>query len=175
MWPPIPSHDRDPWGCRYMTNLASGGVSLQSEARVFFPGARSLGGSGMLRRLFKKALSNGGVDYDPYDRTVREGLARREFAAYRDEPVPGTITRSRLILDIIQETFPTEELTKAYFENLDALLRYRQPLRTPGRIAIGIGSGRSGSTRPAAMLATIGGGCCTHRNPPPVSPETGTQ
>jgi hypothetical protein len=28
-----------------------------------------------------------------------------------------------LILDIIQETFPTEELTKAYFENLDALLR----------------------------------------------------
>jgi hypothetical protein len=123
----------------------------------------------MLRRLIRKALSNGGVDYDPYDRRVREDLAQREFVAHRDEPAPGTITRSRLILDIIQETFPTEELTKAYFENLDALLRYRQPLRTPGRVMLGIGSGRSGSTSLAAMLATIGGSCCTHENPPLIS------
>jgi hypothetical protein len=123
----------------------------------------------MLRRLFKKALSNGGVDYDPYDRGVREDLARQEFAAHRGEPASGTITRSRLILDIIQETFPTEELTEAYFENLDALLRYRKPLRTPGRIVLGIGSGRTGSTSLAAMLATIGGSCCTHENPPLIS------
>jgi hypothetical protein len=123
----------------------------------------------MIRRLIKKALSNGGVDYDPYDRTVREALAERMFAPYRSEPAPGTIARSRLILDIIQETFPTEELTKAYFENLDALLRYRQPLRTPGRIVLGIGSGRSGSTSLAAMLATVNGSCCTHENPPLIS------
>ena len=116
----------------------------------------------MLRKLLRRAPSNGGVDYDPYDRRVREDLARREFAAYRDGPAPGTITRSRLILDIIQETFPTEELTKAYFENLDALLQYRQPLRAPGRVVLGIGSGRSGSTSLAAMLATVGGSCCTH-------------
>lgn len=125
----------------------------------------------MLRRLFKKALSNGGVDYDPYDRSVREGLAQRHFATYRGEPAPGTITRSRLILDIIQETFPTQELTEAYFENLDALLRYRQPQRTPGRIVLGTGSGRSGSTSLAAMLATVGGSCCTHENPPLISWE----
>src|ERR1700760_1078087 len=123
----------------------------------------------MIRKLLRRALSNGGVDYDPYDRTVRESLAEREFAAYRGEPAPGTIARSRLILDIIQETFPTEELSKAYFENLDILLRYRQRLRTPGRIALGIGSGRSGSTSLAAMLATIAGSCCTHENPPLIS------
>ena len=67
----------------------------------------------MIRKLLRRALSNGGVDYDPYDRTVRESLAEREFAPYRGEPAPGTIARSRLILDIIQETFPTEELTNA--------------------------------------------------------------
>jgi hypothetical protein len=123
----------------------------------------------MLRRLLRKALSNGGVDYDPYDRTVRESLAEREFAPFRGEPAPGTIARSRLILDIVQETFPTKELTKAYFENLDALLHYRQSLRTPGRIVLGIGSGRSGSTSLAAMLATVAGSCCTHENPPLIS------
>jgi hypothetical protein len=123
----------------------------------------------MLKSLLRKVLSNGGVDYDPYDRTVREALAERMFIAYRSEPALGSIARSRLILDIIQETFPTEELTKAYFENLDALLRYRQPLRTPGRIVLGIGSGRSGSTSLAAMLATVNGSSCTHENPPLIS------
>jgi hypothetical protein len=123
----------------------------------------------MLRKLLRKALSNGGVDYDPYDRSVRENLAERMFAPHRGEPAPGTIARSRLILDIIQETFPTAELTKAYFENLDLLLRYRQPLRTAGRIVLGIGSGRTGSTSLAAMLATIAGSCCTHENPPLIS------
>jgi hypothetical protein len=123
----------------------------------------------MLRKLLRKALSNGGVDYDPYDRSVRENLAAREFAPYRGEPARGTIAGSRLFLDIIQETFPTEELTRAYFENLDVLLRYRQPLRAPGRVVLGIGSGRSGSTSLAAMLASVTGSCCTHENPPLVS------
>jgi hypothetical protein len=123
----------------------------------------------MLKSLLMKMLSNGGVDYDPYDRTVREDLAKRIFAPYRGGRTPGTLARSRRILDIIQETFPTEELTNAYFENLDALLRYRQPLRTPGRIVLGIGSGRSGSTSLAAMLATVDGSCCTHENPPLIS------
>jgi hypothetical protein len=123
----------------------------------------------MLRKLLRRALSNGGVDYDPYDRTVREKLAAREFAPYRGEPARGTIAGSRLILDIIQETFPTAELTAAYFENLDTLLRYREPLRTPGRVVLGIGSGRSGSTSLAAMLASVSGSCCTHENPPLVS------
>jgi hypothetical protein len=123
----------------------------------------------MLRKLLRMALSNGGVDYDPYDRTIRENLAERMFAPHQGEPAPGTIARSRLILDIIQESFPTAELTRDYFENLDVLLRYRQSLRTPGRVVLGIGSGRTGSTSLAAMLATIGGSCCTHENPPLIS------
>jgi hypothetical protein len=123
----------------------------------------------MLRRFLRKGSPSSGFDHDPYDRAARENLAGRMFAAYRSRPVPGTIARCRVILDVIQETFPTEELTKAYFENLDIVLRYRQPLRTPGGIVLGIGSGRSGSTSLAAMLATIGGSCCTHENPPLIS------
>jgi hypothetical protein len=122
----------------------------------------------MFRRLLRR-VPPCGVAYNPYDRTARENLAGRMFAAHRSDPAPGTIARSRLILDIVQETLPTEELTKAYFENLDVLLRYRQPLRTPGRVVLGIGSGRSGSTSLAAMLATVGGSCCTHENPPLIS------
>ncbi|MBV9970559.1 MAG: hypothetical protein JO228_11295 [Xanthobacteraceae bacterium] len=123
----------------------------------------------MIRRLFNKVGTDNGLAHDPHDRRAREALAERMFAPYRGEPAPGTIARSRIILDIVQETFPTEELATAYFANLDALLRYREPLRTPGRVVLGLGSGRSGSTSLAAMLATIGGSCCTHENPPLIS------
>jgi hypothetical protein len=123
----------------------------------------------MLGRFLRKESSSSGCDRNPYDRAAREDVAGRMFAAYRSQPVPGTIARCRVILDIIQETFPTEELTKAYFENLDVVLRYRQPLRTCGGVVFGMGSGRSGSTSLSAMLATIGGSCCTHENPPLIS------
>ena len=89
------------------------------------------------------------------------------FAAYRDGPAPVEISESgHLILDIIQDTFPTEALTRAYFENLDSLLEQRPVRRTPGTIVIGIGSGRNGSTSLAGLLSTIEGSCCTHENPP---------
>jgi hypothetical protein len=85
-----------------------------------------------------------------------------------DQP-PGTVERGRLILELIQDSFPTKTLASAYFENLELLLKSRQSRRTPGTILLGIGSGRSGSTSLAAVLATVEGSCCTHENPPLIS------
>ena len=115
---------------------------------------------------FFKVRSTTGLPYDPYDDEIRKDLAERLFRPHRDAPALGTAERGRLILDIIQDTFPTEALSCAYFENLRNLLRTRPVRRTPGKIVIGIGSGRSGSTSLAEMLSTIEGSCCTHENPP---------
>jgi hypothetical protein len=115
---------------------------------------------------FLYARSTTGLPYDPYDHEIRKDLAEHLFRPYRDEPPVGTAERGRLILDIIQETFPIEALSHAYFENLDKLLETRPVRCTPGKIVIGIGSGRNGSTSLAGILSTIEGSCCTHENPP---------
>jgi Sulfotransferase domain len=119
-------------------------------------------------RLFQ-ARSSTGLSYDPYDHEIRKDLAEHLFRRHRNTPPLGTAERGRLILDIIQETFPTEGLAHAYFENLDNLLKTKPVQRTPGQIVIGIGSGRNGSTSLAEILSTIEGSCCTHENPPLMS------
>jgi hypothetical protein len=83
----------------------------------------------------------------------------------KEQPL-GTIGRSQLLLQIIEAGYPTPTLEDAYFANLDLLLRGRDKLGARGRLAIGLGSGRSGSTTLAALLATVEGACCTHENPP---------
>jgi hypothetical protein len=129
------------------------------STRIVAAGRRFLG-------KFVSARSSTGLAYDPYDDEVRKDLALQLFHAHRDGPALGTSARGRLILDIIQSTFPTETLSRAYFENLDNLLGTRRVQRTHGKIVIGIGSGRNGSTSLAEMLSTIEGVCCTHENPP---------
>jgi hypothetical protein len=119
----------------------------------------------LLGRFFR-GRSPTGLPYDPYDHEVRKDLAEQLFRPHQDDPALGTVAKSRLILDIIQNTFPTEALSRAYFENLDILLRAKPVRRTPGKIVIGVGSGRNGSTSLAEMLSTIEGSCCTHENPP---------
>jgi hypothetical protein len=122
---------------------------------------------------FFTSRSSTGLAYDPYDHEIRKDFAERLFRAHRDDHPLGSAERCRLILDIIQETFPVEALSHAYFENLDRLLEARPVRRTPGNIVIGIGSGRNGSTSLAEMLSTIEASCCTHENPPLIcwSPE----
>jgi Sulfotransferase domain len=128
--------------------------------------------AGMRHRIFNGLLRKAprrGIDYDPYDRATRERLAERMFDLHKGDVALGTVERGRLILDIIQDSFPTEALASAYFENLELLLKFRQPRRTPGRIVLGVGSGRNGSTSLAAALATVEGSCSTHENPPLIS------
>jgi hypothetical protein len=107
-------------------------------------------------------------DFDPYDRSARENLAEAQFRLCNDQCAVGTIARSRLILRLLAESFPTPTLVAAYFENLEHLLdgRPRQPL--PGQVILGLGSGRCGSTSLSAILAAIEGSCATHENPPQI-------
>jgi hypothetical protein len=102
----------------------------------------------------------------PYDRTARENIAATLYQQFRDLLPLGSIERSHLILQILLSGFPTPTLSAAYFENLDRLLAGKPRLKAPGRIVLGMGSGRCGSTSLAGLLTTVDGSCCTHENPP---------
>ena len=106
------------------------------------------------------------TSYDPYDRVAAQAHADKLFYDRESEQPLGTIGRSQLLLDIIEAGYPTQTLQDAYFANLDLLLGDRERLGAPGRVVIGLGSGRSGSTSLAALLATVEGACSTHENPP---------
>jgi hypothetical protein len=79
---------------------------------------------------------------------------------------PGTVERGRFLLQLIANSHPTARLSDAYFENLTLLLRSRPTRSVPGRIILGIGSGRSGSTTLSAFFASLDDSCATHENPP---------
>ena len=123
-----------------------------------------------LRRRFLEILSirqrRVGISFDPEDRAVREDLAERSFEIHNKEQPFGTIGRGQLVLRIIEEGFPTGNLAAEYFRNLEHLLETRTRRKAPGQVLLGIGTGRSGSTSLAALLATIEDSCCTHENPP---------
>src|SRR4029077_7988683 len=87
-----------------------------------------------------------GINYDPHNRIIREQLAEEMFVRRNHEQPLGTVGRSQLLLNLIEESFPTAALTTAYFENLSLLLQSRRPLDCPGIVVLGFGSGRSGST-----------------------------
>src|ERR1700733_10215795 len=105
---------------------------------------------------------------DPYDRTSREELARALFEIERDRHPPGSGQRGRILLLIMSESFPIAEIRGAYLSNLQKWTASRAHRREPGRVVLGVGSGRSGSTTLTALLATIEGSCSTHENPPPI-------
>jgi Sulfotransferase domain len=110
-----------------------------------------------------------GIDYDPCDRTIRELLADRMFHQHINDQPLGSTGRSHMLLDLIENSFPSDALTAAYFENLELLLKSRQPRQVAGQIVLGLGTGRSGSTSLVEVLATVEGSCCTHENPALIS------
>ena len=121
------------------------------------------------RRIFDRlSLRRGsiGISYDPHDRAIREDLAEKLFQAHEKEQPVGTIGRGRLILRMMEEGFPTANLAAEYFHNLEQLLKTRERRTVPGQVVLGLGTGRSGSTSLAALLATVENSCCTHENPP---------
>ncbi len=101
-----------------------------------------------------------------FDRRAREMQAAALFVRYRDQGPIGTLGRSHLLLGIVHRTYPTPALSAAYFDNLEKLLATREKLPSPGRVVLGLGAGRCGSTSLTALMATIDGSCCTHENPP---------
>src|SRR5271168_4818104 len=125
-----------------------------------------------LNRIINRLRGNRrkkGIDYDPNNRAMREHLADRMLHQHiNDQPV-GTIGRSHMLLDMIESSLPSDALTAAYFENLELLLKSRQPRQVAGQIVLGLGTGRSGSTSLVELLTTAEGSCCTHENPPLIS------
>src|SRR5207302_6896528 len=114
--------------------------------------ARTLHTSGLEREIRTcQALCRA----DPYDRPPREKLAAVLFNVFEQLSRIGSAQRGRLLLRIIGASFPIRPLVDAYFANLQCLFERRQKLHTPGVIAIGVGSGRCGSTSLTALLARI--------------------
>jgi len=102
----------------------------------------------------------------PYDRGARETLAAELIARDLGQEPLGTLARGHRILKILELTYPSPALSAAYFENLDRMLAARKKLPSPGRLLLGLGAGRCGSTSLTALAATIEGSCTTHENPP---------
>jgi hypothetical protein len=121
-----------------------------------------------LRSRFFHRLSFGppSIGYDPYDRTAREDLAQELFRINERAQPFGTVDRGRLILRIIEASYPTQKLASEYFCNLEYLLKAMRRRNVPGQVLLGLGTGRSGSTSLAALLGTVQDGCSTHENPP---------
>jgi hypothetical protein len=122
----------------------------------------------IVNRLRSKPVRKG-IDYDPNDRTIQKLVADRLFRQHIDDEPQGSVRRGRLLLGMIEDSFPSDALTAAYFENLELLLKSRQPRPVAGQLVLGLGSGRTGSTSLVEVLATAEGSCCTHENPPLIS------
>jgi hypothetical protein len=105
---------------------------------------------------------------NPYDRLAREKLGELLFDRYQSRYPPGSVERSRFILDVIGQTFPIAKLACAYFENLEQLLSTRTRRIQPGNVVLAVGSGRSGSTTLTAAFASVAQVCATHENPPTI-------
>jgi hypothetical protein len=103
---------------------------------------------------------------DPYDLASREKFAEVLYDV--NEPVirEGGVFATRLLLRIISFSLPTPRLSRAYFEHLAALLAARPKRTRPGLVALGLGSGRCGSTTLTHAMAGVWDVCSTHENPP---------
>lgn len=152
--------------------MAAGEIYSLSEPNLFPPGLTFSKMLKHLTRLTNKLQGKSfrkGVDYDPYDGAVRAHLADHLFHQHlNDEPL-GSVGRGRMLLDLIETSFPSDALTAAYFENLELLMKSRRPRQSDGQIVLGLGTGRSGSTSLVEILTTVQDSCCTHENPPLVS------
>jgi hypothetical protein len=124
------------------------------------------GGRRIARQVVKDDEFTLGRQFNPEDKDALCEDADKLFRG-TDKLFPlGTLERSRQLLRIIGQGFPTQLLSDAYFENLHAFVSSKTPSRQPGTLVIGLGSGRSGSTTFAARLDDMEGSCSTHENPP---------
>ncbi|HUK57676.1 MAG TPA: hypothetical protein VLV50_00490 [Stellaceae bacterium] len=120
-----------------------------------------IGLSGAAEKLLGAAFES-----NPFDRALGMQLGDLALAnGERQWPI-GSVARGIFLLEAIYKSFPSERLTAAYFENLEALMSRRQKRSEPGLLVLGMGSGRVGSTALAAMIAANPDVLSTHENPP---------
>jgi hypothetical protein len=95
-----------------------------------------------------------------------EHVAKEWLASFGAAYPVGSVARGRFLLQLIVACGPYPVLRDAYFDNLESLLAPRPRRMHPGRLVIGVGSGRCGSTSLTALVSSIAGACATHENPP---------
>jgi hypothetical protein len=102
----------------------------------------------------------------PYDHALGEYLANWLYDHHQNRFALGTIERGNFLMQVLERSYPSPRLTTAYFENL-AMVLEQYPERThAGRVVLGLGAGRCGSTTLAGILHTIDGAVSTHECPP---------
>lgn len=104
----------------------------------------------------------------PYDLSLGECLANFMYEEGERELALGTAARGTFLLEVLGKSFPSARVVAAYFQNLDRLLEGRERRRELGRIVLGLGAGRCGSTSLAGILHQVPGAISTHENPPRV-------
>lgn len=105
---------------------------------------------------------------DPYERLPRERFTELAYVAHNMANRPADVARSRALLRLMSLGLPTARVTRDYFDNLKQLLAARPKRAEPGRVVIGLGSGRCGSTTLAGAMTGVADACATHENPPPL-------
>ena len=120
-------------------------------------------------RSYRARLRPLDLGYDPYDPASCEAEARALLDELSVGPALDPEEMCRRLLAIAEVSAPTEALAAAYFANLQTVLADKPRLETPGRVVIGLGPGRCGSTSLSTMLGTVANSCCTHETPPPIA------
>ena len=113
-------------------------------------------------------ILSGVMTADPGRDSVRARFAELYFKVHEGRLAMGTAERGRLLLELMALDHLSQTLADAYLENLKHLLRDRLRRPAPGRLVLGLGSGRCGSTSLAAMIGQAPEVCATHENPPPI-------
>src|SRR5580698_1337019 len=101
-----------------------------------------LAGRSLVRRYFPRSSAD--LDYDPYDKRALEDRGQKLLKAMHAEPRRKPMEACQRLLEIMEESYPTAELSAEYFANLEITLRDKPRLEHPGQLVIGLGTGRSG-------------------------------
>jgi hypothetical protein len=125
-----------------------------------------LAGRSLARKYFFPRKPAPALNYDPYDKEACERKANTLVDRIYSESSKGAPETCQRILALIEDSYPTKELSTEYFSNLEIFLSSKPRLESPGQLVIGLGPGRCGSTSLAAMLGTVANSCSTHETPP---------
>ena len=139
------------------------GLDYERSASDLASGVAGLQLPGEVKADFDAAFSR---IRHPYNLDTRAQLADGLLEKHCAATLAGSFERANLLLRILHTFFPTRRVSDAYFENLEGLLSRRRPLDRYGKVILGIGTGRCGSTSLAVAFRAVENALATHETPP---------